>query len=406
MNVYVRELATALARSGARCEVFTRLDDPALPPSRAVEPGFRLHHVKAGPLAPVPKEDLPNHVDEWAAGVAERLAFLEPSPSALGRDEAGSAKPVDLFHANYWLSAVAGHSLKHSLELPLVTTFHTLERVKAEAGQAEPHLATRRSAAEAAAIGCSDALVASSPAEAEDLVRLYGADRARIELVPPGVDRAFFSPGDQRQARRATGLPEDAPVILWVGRIQPLKGLLTAVCAFAELHKRPRRGRAGGAHLVVIGGPSGKDGQTELEAALEVVAQRGLGSYVSFVPPRPHELLSSYYRAADVCCVTSRSESFGLVALEAAASGAPVVASAVGGLSDFVDHGRTGFLVHPGDVEGFARFLGELVEDRALARLMGAAAQRRSAGYTWAGAAAKVAELSRALAERELVDCS
>jgi D-inositol-3-phosphate glycosyltransferase len=406
MNVYVRELATALARSGARCEVFTRLDDPSLPPSREVEPGFRLHFVEAGPPAPLPKEELPGVVAEWAKGVEDRLFSLRPAVSGDdGARLAQSSKPVDLVHANYWMSAVAGHSLKHSLELPLVTTFHTLERVKAEAGQAEPSLAERRAAAEAAAIGCSDAVLVSSPVEAEDLVRLYSADPARIEVILPGVDRAFFSPGDQGQARRATGLPEDAPIVLWVGRIQPLKGLVTAVTAIAELHHSPKAGRAARAHLVVVGGPSGENGQAELGAAFEVVARRGLGDYVTFVPPQPHELLSSYYRAADVCCVPSRSESFGLVALEAAACGIPVVASAVGGLTRLVDHGRTGFLVRPGDPEGMAHFIGELLEDRALARFMGVAAQRRTAAYTWAEAAAKVARLARALRDQELVDC-
>jgi len=404
MNVYVRELATALARSGARCEVFTRRDDPSLPTSKEVEPGFRLHFVEAGPPAPLPKEQLPGALAEWAARVEERLVSLRPhGPANLGDGVVLAKKPVDVVHANYWMSAVAGHALKHSLGLPLVTAFHTLERVKAQAGQTEPLLAETRATAEAVAVRCSDALVVSSEAEAEDLVGLYGADPARIELVRPGVDRALFSPGDQSQARREIGLPEDAPVVLWVGRIQPLKGLVTAVAATAQLHRSA--GRAGEAHLVVVGGPSGQSGQAELGAALDAVARWGLEDYVTFVPPQRHELLSSYYRAADVCCVPSRTESFGLVALEAAACGAPVVASAVGGLARLVDHGRTGFLVRPGDAEELAHFLRKLLEDRALARSMGLAARRRSANYTWGEAAAKVVGLARSLRGRELVDC-
>lgn len=395
MNVYVRELATALARSGVRCEVFTRRDKAGQPASVEVEPGFTVHFADAGPLSPVPKEQLPDLVEQWQASVASRIYQL-----------ASVGKAVDVVHANYWMSAVAGHGLKHSLGLPLVSTFHTLERVKAEVGQAEPLLATRRAAAEAAAIGCSDAVLASCPVEADDLVRLYGADPARIELVPPGVDRAFFSPGDQRQARRAVGLPQDVPIVLWVGRIQPLKGLATAVNALARLTGRGgNAGRARDTHLVAIGGPSGPRGEAELAAALALAEEHHLGDRLIRVPPQPHELLSTYYRAADACIVPSRSESFGLVALEAAACGTPVVASAVGGLTQLVAHGCTGYLVAAADVDGFAHYLGELVEDRSLARLMGAAAAERSAGFTWISAAAKITALCEVLSGRELVDC-
>jgi D-inositol-3-phosphate glycosyltransferase len=393
MNVYVRELVTALARSGVRCEVFTRQEHEDQPRSLWVEPGFRAHHVAAGPIAPVDKELLPDLVEKWTAGVARHLSEL----SARGDG-------VDLIHANYWLSAVAGHALKHSLALPLMSTFHTLERVKAEAGESEPDPSGRRAAGEVAAMGCSDAVLASSSIEAEQLVALYDADPGRIEMVPPGVDRAFFSPGDQAQARRALGLPTSAPLVLFVGRIQPLKGLVTAVSALARLVGGG--GQAAAAELVVIGGPSGPRGHEELARAEEVVKHHGLGDRVHMVKPQPHELLSTYYRAADACIVPSRSESFGLVALEAAACGTPVVASAVGGLTHLVDHGRTGYLVGADDVDGFAHYLGELLADRSLARLLGAAANERSASYTWASAAAQVATLCQSLTGRELVSCS
>jgi D-inositol-3-phosphate glycosyltransferase len=393
MNVYVRELATALARSGVRCEVYTRRERQDQPSEVWVEPGFRAHHIDAGPTGPVPKELLPALVETWAGGVARSLSVL-----------AGRGEGCDLLHGNYWLSAVAGHWLKHALDLPLVCTFHTLDRVKAEVGEDEAALTARRTAGEAAAIACSDAVLASSRTEADQLVRLYGADPARIEIIPPGIDRAIFGPGNQAQARRAVGLPSDAPLVLFVGRVQPLKGLTVAVSALAKLARGA--GRASGAHLVVIGGPSGPRGELELATALELCERYGLGDRLTLLPPQPHELLSTYYRAADACLVPSRSESFGLVALEAAACGLPVVASAVGGLTQLVDHGRTGYLVEADDIDGFAHYLGELLEDRSLSRLLGAAAHRRSSNYTWPEAASRMSALCRSLTDRELVSCT
>lgn len=393
MNVYVRQLASALARSGARCEVYTRRESRDQPGSLWVEPGFRTHYVEAGPIGPVPKEALPDLVDEWTAAVASSL-------DELSKQGAG----VDLLHGNYWLSAVAGHSLKHALDLPLVSTFHTLDRVKAEVGEDEAGVAARRAAGEAASIGCSDAVLASCSVEAAQLVRLYGVAPSRIEVISPGVDHAFFGPGDQAQARRAVGLPADVPVVLFVGRIQPLKGLVLAIEALARL--AGRGGRSGNARLVVIGGPSGPRGQEELAKAQGLIASYGLSERVTMVPPQRHEVLSTYYRAADACIVPSRSESFGMVALEAAVCGTPVVASSVGGLTTLVDHGRTGYLVGPNDAGGFAHYLGELLDDRALARLLGAAASKRNLGYTWASAADGILDLCTALTERDLVICN
>jgi len=398
MNVYVRELAAALARSGVRCEVYTRLENPHQPEDAWVEPGFRIHHVGAGPAAPVRKDWLPELVGKWTAGVAENLSLL----SARGEG-------VDLLHANYWLSAMAGHSIKHALDLPLVCSFHTLDRVKAEAGFEEATTIAMRAAAETEAVGCSDAVLASCSVEAEQLVELYDADSSRVEIIPLGVDRAFFSPGDQLQARRAAGLPTSVPIVLFVGRIQPLKGLRVAVEAIARLRdgatRLGRETRSSQARLLIVGGPSGPEGPSELAGVQALVAQLGLEGRVGFVPPQPHELLSSYYRAADICVVPSRSESFGLVALEAAACGAPVVASAVGGLTTLVDHGRTGYLVEPHDVAGFARYLGELLDDLTLARCLGSVACKRSMEYTWAGAASRMASLYASLADRQPVSC-
>ncbi len=404
MNVYVRELSTSLARSGVFCDVYTRRDSPELPPTVVVEPGFEVHHVTAGPARPVPKERLFEHLDEFTEGVVAHLTGAVARPSSSGLSHFGDIGAVPgVLHANYWLSGVAGHAIKHRLGLPLVSTFHTLDRVKAEASpeDAEDVATGRRAKLEAEIIGCSDALCASCTIEADQLVQLYDADPRRIEIVPLGVDHAFFSPGDRTCARRALGLDDAGPLLLYVGRIQPLKGADVAVRALAEIHSSGRSD----ARLVVVGGPSGPKGPEEVVALRELVEEMGLSRKVRFSSPQPHELLSTYYRAADCCIVPSRSESFGLVALEAAACGIPVVAAAVGGLTTLVEDGVTGYLVEPGDPAGFAKHVVEVVTDRELRRRLGSAGAQMAAGYTWSTAAGTLARLYAELTTRTLVEC-
>lgn len=381
MNVYVRELVSALAQAGVVADVFVRRWDDDAPEVVDVEPGFRVVHVDAGPVD-LAKEDLPDVVDTFADGVGRHI-------EALG--------DVDAIHANYWLSGVAGHRLKHEFDLPLVSTFHTLARVKAETGDPEPE---RRVRAEASVIGCSDAILASCVAEADELVRLYGADPNRVEIVAPGVDHAFFSPGDRRGARFALRHLDlgDGPVLLFVGRIQPLKGLDVAVRALAEL-QRPD------ATLVVVGGASGTEGRNEVERIGKLVADLGLDAQVRFVDPVPHHLLSTYYRAADVCLVPSRSESFGLVALEAAACGTPVVASAVGGLRSLVEHDRTGYLVEGRDPADFSAHVAEILAVPSVAAELSASAARRARDYTWSRAAARLRRIYGDVTTRSLIEC-
>jgi D-inositol-3-phosphate glycosyltransferase len=379
MNVFVRELGAALAQAGVTVQAYVRQPADHLAPRVAVEPGFEVVHVPVGP-AQVAKGDLLHWVDEYAA-------WVEADIQAQGG--------VDVVHANYWLSGVAGHRIKHSLSVPLVSTFHTLGRVKISSGDIEPEA---RVEAEESVIGCSDVITASNPIEAAQLHDLYGAPDDRIELAPPGVDRAFFSPGDQAGARKALGL-DDRPLVLFVGRLQPLKGIGIAVEALARL-------RHDDAHLLVVGGPSGVDGAEETARVGKLVAELGLVDRVRFVPPQPHHLLSTYYRAADVCVVPSRSESFGLVALEAAACGIPVVASAVGGLTTLVDHGATGFLVPGRDPAHFATRIDEVLGDAGLARAMSQRAAASAPRYSWATTAARLRRVYADLADRRvLVEC-
>jgi D-inositol-3-phosphate glycosyltransferase len=381
MNVYVRELVASLAQAGVPSDVYTRRWADGLPDVVDVEPGFRVVHVPAGPVD-LPKEALPGVVDEFADGVRAHIA-----------------DDVDALHANYWLSGIAGHRLKHQLDLPLVSTFHTLARVKAESGL--PEEPERRIRAEAEVVGCSDAILANCEAEARQLVELYGADPARIELVPPGVDHAFFSPGPRAGARAALRHLHlgDGPVILFVGRIQPLKSLDTAVRALAAMRDQS-------AILVVVGGASGPEGRGEVERIHKLVAELGLSERVRFTDPQPHHLLSTYYRAADVVVVPSRSESFGLVALEAAACGTPVVAAAVGGLRTLVGHGYTGFLVEGREPADYAARIDQILSDPVLAARLSTTAATVACNYTWSTAAGRLRRLYADITAGSLVECA
>jgi D-inositol-3-phosphate glycosyltransferase len=379
MNVYVRELVASIAQAGVPCNVYVRRTSSDGPDEVDVEPGFRVVHVPVGP-PDLPKEHLPDVVEPFARWVEDHIV---------------ADGTTDAIHANYWLSGVAGHRIKHALGLPLVCTFHTLARVKADTGDPEPQ---RRVAAETEVIRCCDAILANSAEEATQLERFYGADPERVEIVPPGVDHAFFAPGDRCGARHALAVDCDGPVLLFVGRIQPLQGLDVAIGALGHLC-------APDARLVVVGGPSGSEGAAHEAKCHRLVAELGLGERVIFRPPQPHHLLSSYYRAADVCMVPSRSESFGLVALEAAACGTPVVAAGVGGLLTLVDDGETGLLVEERAPEAFADAADRLLADHDLAVRLGARAARKARGYTWSTTAGRLRRIYADLTSSSLVTC-
>ncbi len=292
------------------------------------------------------------------------------------------------------MSGAVGHRLKHELDLPLVTTFHTLDRVKAEVGLADG--VALRPRVEAEVVRCADLVVASTFDERDQLVRYYGADPERIEIIAPGVDHHVFQPGDRVAARRHLGIACN-PVVLFVGRIQPLKGVDVAVRALAAL-------RDPSAELVIVGGPSGPDGAHEERALHALVEALGIAHRVRFVAPQPHDELVSWYRAADVCVVPSRTESFGLVALEAAASGTPVVAANVGGLRSLVAHGETGYLVETRDPADYAEAIERVLalDDPTPMRERAAA---RSARFGWGIAAARLRRHYDDLVLRAPVQC-
>ncbi len=378
MTVYVREIVCSLARAGGQATVFTRRTDDRTPEVIEVEPGFRVVQVDAG-RHDLPKERLPEVVDE----------FADRTSSHLVDDD------FDGLLANYWLSGQAGHRLKHELDLPLISVFHTLARIKAETGDFEPQ---RRMDAEAEVIRCSDVILANSGEEVRQLVHHYGAVESRIEIVPPGVDHSLFSPGFQDDARDALGIGP-GELLLFVGRIQPLKGVDVAIRALVELDRPDAR-------LAVVGGASGVDGPAEELRVRRLVAELGLTDRVLFVPPQTHGQLATWYRASDVVVMPSRSESFGLVALEAAACGVPVVAASVGGLRTLVRHGRTGYLVEGRRPADYAAHVSSLLDDFAGATEMAICAAEHAWSYTWATTAARLRRVCDDISLRTLVDCS
>jgi D-inositol-3-phosphate glycosyltransferase len=381
MNIYVRSLASALARAGVDCDVLARAEHRGAAPVVEVEPGVRVVHLDAGPRRAIPKDELLGLHDEL---VAAAESWLE----SCGR--------ADVLHANYWVSGSVAHTLKHRLGLPMVATFHTLAWAKADAGILDDPL--DRMQVERDVVRCADGVVVSTREERDLLIDEYDAAPDRVEIIPPGVDHTVFAPGDASRTRRHWRAGAD-PVLLFVGRIQPLKGVDVAVRCLAAL-EHPR------AQLVVVGGPSGAEGDAELARLRTLACELGIADRVRFEPPRAHDALAAYYRAADVVLVPSRTESFGLVALEAAACGTPVVASAVGGLRSVVEHGVSGYLVNDRDPAEYAALVDDVLRNPSRTETMRTQAVTRARQYTWSIAAARLRRLYADVPARELVRCT
>jgi D-inositol-3-phosphate glycosyltransferase len=374
MNVTVRALASELAQVGVASDLYTRATSPDDPPVVEVEPGVRVLHLPAGPLAPVPKQVLPRYL----------CAFL---CSLLRAGERYG--PYDLLHSHYWVSGWVARLARERWDSPVVHSFHTLGRVKnlslADGDEPEP---PTRLAGEERVVATADCLLAPTPVEARQLVELYGAAPAKVRVVPHGVDRSLFHPGDRAAARAALGTGR-RHVLAFIGRLQPLKAPDLAVLTLARLgRRRPDLD----AELLVVGGASG-NGTGELGRLHRLAAEAGVADRVHFLAPQPHDRLATVYRAADLVLMPSWSESFGLVALEAQACGTPVVAAGVGGLAHAVGDGTTGTLVSGRDPEAWAAAVeGLLASPRRLAA-MGAAAARFAGAHGWDRTAARVLEI-------------
>jgi D-inositol-3-phosphate glycosyltransferase len=390
MNVYIRSVARRLAEQGVAVDVYTRCKGQGGPEVWELSPGNRLIRVQAGPCAPVSKEELPELLPAFLDSVLDRAA-TENQPHR--------HSPYDVVHSHYWLSGWVGSKAKEIWGAPLVASFHTLGKVKNAAlpsgDRPEPEI---RLEGEQGVIKGADRILAPTSGEAENLVSLYGADPGRISVVTPGVDRTMFVPREKEEAKRRLGLV-GARVLLFVGRLQPFKGPDVAVRAMAEAVSRSPELLAG-VRLVMVGGPSGQSGRGEVAKLRALASGLGVGDRVSFVAPQPHDSLVDYYSAADVVLVPSRSESFGLVALEAQACGAPVVGSDAGGLRYVVRDGSTGFLIRGHDPALYAERVIALLGDPAMAARMSRAAVRHAGGFSWDSTAADIGRVYRELLGR------
>jgi D-inositol-3-phosphate glycosyltransferase len=369
MNVYVLEVSRRLAEMGVAVDVFTRATSSALPPVVEVAPGVLVRHVVAGPYEGLAKSDLPAQLCTFTAEVLRVEAQQEPGW-------------YDLVHSHYWLSGQVGRVARSRWGVPLVHSAHTLAKVKnaslAEGDAPEP---LARLIGEDRVAADADRLIANTADEAHQLHGLYGARTDQVVTVPPGVDLEMFRMAGASTARTRLGVPPDAVLLLFVGRIQPLKApdlLLRAVPWLLE--RAPElRDRL---QVAVVGGPSGS-GLDRPEAMHKLAARLGITDLVRFEPPAGADRLADWYRAADVTVVPSHSESFGLVALESQACGTPVVAAAVGGLPTAVEDGVSGLLVDSRSPADFAAAIERLVTAPALRAQMAGAARRHAERFSW-----------------------
>jgi D-inositol-3-phosphate glycosyltransferase len=369
LNVYVAELAKRLGERGLGVDVFTRRTDRDLPDVVDINEHARVIHLTAGPVDEVAKEELPAYLDDFAAAVEPHL----PDHQVL--------------HSHYWLSGMVARTLRERHRIPMVHTMHTMAKVKNEnrgAGhRAEPGVRER---GEAQIVASADILTANTPDEADELQRHYHARPDQIAVVPPGVDLHTFHPCDQPKSRAQLGVAQDAEVILFVGRIQPLKAPDTLIRAAALLvAERPdRRDRL---RLIIIGSPSGPEAAWA-QTLPGLAAELGVDDVVEFRPHSPRADLFRWYCVSDVVGVPSHNESFGLVALEAQACGRPVVATDVGGLRHAVDDGATGLLVPGHDPAEWASALGAVLDDPVAAQWLGATGAVHAATFSWSNTAA------------------
>jgi D-inositol-3-phosphate glycosyltransferase len=372
LNVYVVEVAKRLAARGVEVEVFTRAVSRDAPPVTELAPGVLVRHVIAGPFEELDKADLPAQLCPFTLEVLRAEAAYAP-----GR--------YDLIHAHYWLSGQVGAVAKERWGVPLVQSMHTLGKVKnaalAAGDAAEPEVRIR---GEAEVIAAADRLVASTTAEADELVGLYGADAAKIKTVIPGVDPSVFQPGSQLAARRRLGLRHDAVVLMFAGRVQPLKAPHVVLHAAARLMQDDPR-LADRLVVAFVGGPSGA-GRADPDQLVELAASLGISDVLRLEPPCPQPELADWYRAATAVLVPSYSESFGLVAVEAQACGTPVVAAAVGGLRTAVRDGVSGVLVAGHDPADYARALRDLIGSPARLASLATGAIAHASRFSWTNA--------------------
>ncbi|HET9897890.1 MAG TPA: D-inositol-3-phosphate glycosyltransferase [Streptosporangiaceae bacterium] len=369
LNVYVVEVARLLAARGVEVDIFTRSAARDQPPVVELAPGVLVKHIVAGPFEDLDKTALPGQLCEFTFEVLHEEAMHAP-----GR--------YDLVHGHYWLSGQVGAVAKERWGVPLVQSMHTLGKVKNAAlalgDAAEPDLRIR---GEAEVIATADRIVANTSAEAAELIRLYDADPRRVTAVSPGVDLAVFQPGSQREARASLGLPQDAVVLMFAGRVQPLKAPDVLLRAAARL-LADYPWLADRLVVAFVGGPSGT-GRADPDSLTELAGALGITGNVRLEPPCPQTDLAQWYRAATLVVVPSYSESFGLVAVEAQACGTPVVAAAAGGLRTAVSDGRSGVLIEGHNPARYAAAIWRLISNPDELTRLARGARQHASGFGW-----------------------
>ena len=379
MTIFVNGLAEALARRGLRTDIFTRRDRES-PRVVTMSEGVRVISIDAGPARTVDKQEQQAYLGDFVAGVR---AFATATRTR-----------YDLVHSHYWQSGLAAKRLSIHWDVPLVHSNHTFGKVKNRflAPGEEPE-GSRRLEGEAEVIAAADVLAVSTDDELHQLACLYGASHDRLKTVYPGVDHALFKPqGRREETRAALGLTQEA-TLLYVGRIQPLKGLELAIRSVEELSGAIERDVV----LLVAGGESGPTGAGEVMRLERLAEDLGVRDRIRFLGPQPHRSLPGLYEASDVVVVCSHNESFGLAALEAHACGVPVVGTAVGGLSHIVGDGVTGYLVEERDPSIFSARLKTLLSDADLRSRFASAALDRSRSFDWDRSAAEFLDLYECL---------
>ena len=373
MNVYVAELSRQLVDLGWEVDIFTRRDHPDAPYVEEFAPGARLFQVDAGPPVVLPPIEVAAHVSEFTEGVARIAA---------GRDD------YDLVHSHYWVAGLSGIELSRRWQCPHAVMFHTLGAVKQMFQQPEPPI---RLAGERQVVACSDVIIGATSHERAFLIGQYEADASRVRVVPCGIDLSRFHPSGVEESRRrvATAFPElglsQGPGILFVGRLEEAKGADLLIQALPLIKAQPD------ALLWIAGGDERDNGERVRLRGLADAC--GVAERVRFVNAVDREQLPDLYRAAAVCAVPSAYESFGLVAVEAMASGTPPVATRVGGLATTITHGKTGLLANDRRPEHFASAIERLLSDDTLRSRMGAAAAAEMAVFSWNSVARSILDV-------------
>jgi D-inositol-3-phosphate glycosyltransferase len=389
MNVYVRELTRQLGRLGVHVDVFTRSQDEHVPHvSHDLGYGNRVVHVPAGPEHPVPKQELAEYLPQFVAGIQEFAAQRQLS--------------YDLVHSHYWLSGLAAGELKKVWQIPVVHMFHTLgvmkQRVARQPGETESEYRIR---GEYEVLRLADKIVAATPAEQAQLQWLYRAVTDKIVIIPPGVDTSHFYPIPMDEAKEYIGVQPCENLCLFVGRIEPLKGIDILIDALAILRQQGIE-----MCLSIIGGDpnSGEEGTSVEMARLQAIREKaGMQDFVAFLGKRNQDTLPYYYSAAEAVIVPSHYESFGMVALEAMACGTPVVASQVGGLAFLVQDNVTGFTVPVDEPAALAEKLAILMTDHNLREQMGVQAAEFAKEYAWEKIANRILNIYEAVLGSEPV---